>query len=129
MLYCLKNSGRSWYILLASMMVRFDLTVKSLIPALAASTTNHRKSGFISGAPPVRSRVWAEVVLITSRHCNIVARVMISFLSGPASTWQCEQTWLHIYPRFICNISGVLAFKGNWFVFDNFSLNVGKPPF
>src|SRR5690606_21810098 len=92
----LTKSGRSWYFLLAKIMVRLERTIKSSIPTLEASSTNHLKLGFISGAPPVKSKVWASVFFITPKHCNMVSLVMISLRSGPASTWQCEQVWLHI---------------------------------
>ena len=98
-----KKSGRSWYFLFATMMVRLERTMISFTSVFRISSTNHLKLGCISGAPPVKSTVSMELFFITFKHSSKVIWVIISFRSGPASTWQWAQTWLHIYPRLICS--------------------------
>ena len=88
----LKNSGKYSNFLFDIIIVRFDLTIKSSKPILFASSTNHLKFGFISGAPPVKSNVLTPNDLHKLRHVFSVSLVIISFLSGPASTWQWVQT-------------------------------------
>ena len=86
--------------------------MKSFTPTLLASSTNQRKSGFISGAPPVMSRVVAPLAWSASKHKRMVSRVMISLRSGPASTWQWLHTWLHMYPTFTWKISSGVGLSG-----------------
>src|SRR5262245_23217835 len=66
----------------------------------------YRKSGIISGAPPVRSTVGISVSASQSIIRSTVSRVMISLRFGPAFTWQCTQMRLQSLPTLTCRISG-----------------------
>src|SRR5947208_795548 len=65
-----------------------------------------RKSGIISGAPPVRSTIGMSVFASQSTIRSTVSRVMISLRFGPAFTWQCTQVRLQSLPTLTCKISG-----------------------
>src|SRR5947208_14854404 len=65
-----------------------------------------RKSGIISGAPPVRSTIGMSVFASQSTIRSTVSRVMISLRFGPAFTWQCTQVRLQSLPTVSCKISG-----------------------
>ena len=124
--WCLaKNSGRSLYFLLATMMVRLQRTMV-VRPKAEIPSTNQRKSGFISGAPPVRSTISMSVLASASRQCCMVSRVMISVRSGPASTWQCLHTWLHILPTFTCSTVNCVGRRGSRPVSRSLAAKAGK---
>ena len=82
-------------------------------PSPRTCSTNQRKLGFNSGAPPVRSTEGWPIRSIASRHSSNVSRDMFSCVrSGPASTWQCLQVWLQNLPTLIWTTSMPPATSG-----------------
>mmetsp|Transcript_37344 Transcript_37344/g.89821 ORF Transcript_37344/g.89821 Transcript_37344/m.89821 type:complete len:234 (-) Transcript_37344:16-717(-) len=79
-----------------------------------AFVTNNLKALFISGAPPVRSRVCTDGLFrSSSRHCSATSKLICSLtLSGEDSTWQWVQAWLQYKPIFSCKILGSRRFRG-----------------
>ena len=98
-----RNSGRScwpgscWTVRLCRTIVRR--------PSARACRTISRKRGCSSGAPPVTSSVSHSGALASAaRQASTTASGITSVRSGPASTWQWRQAWLHFLPTLIWSV-------------------------
>ncbi len=92
-------------------MVRLQRSM-TCFPAAHARVTSSRQRGCSSGAPPVISTVGMAVPSTISSTRSITASGIDSVRSGPASTWQWRQVWLHFRPTFTCRISIAVGRSG-----------------
>src|SRR5439155_158012 len=82
-------------------------------PQARASPRSHRTFAFSSGAPRLISTVGISLCSRALMHNSAVSRVICSRRSGPASTWQCRQVWLHSFPTLSCRTVMPVACSGD----------------